>query len=471
MTEAAADGPARGDNDGVTVRLVVIGADAAGMAAAAQARARRRPDELRIIAFDRGHFTSYSACGIPYWVSGLVSDRDDLIARTAQVHRDDYGIDIRLRHEVVGIDLDRRVVTAHSLDDGGREVVEPFDTLVYAAGAVPVRPDWADADVEGVFGIQTLDDGNALRAWLERDPRPCRSVVVGAGYVGVEMAEALMRRGLDVTLVEKSGQPMSTVDPDMGARIRDQMVGVGMHVRTGVSVQALEADEGAVRAVLTEAGRIPVDVVVLGFGVRPNTELARAAGFPLGDQGGILTDAHMRVLGHESLFAVGDCVQVTHRISNASVYIPLGTHANKQGRVAGVNIGGGDATFPGVVGTAVTNVCGFEVARTGLGEVQARRAGFDTVVTTIESTSRATYFPDTKPVTVKLIAQRGTGRLLGGQIVGWSEAAKRIDPVAVAVWNGMTVDELTMLDLGYAPPYAPVWDPILVAGRKLAHLI
>ena len=441
------------------------------MAAAAQARARRKPDDMRIVALDRGRFTSYSACGIPYWLSGLVGERHELIARTAQVHRDDYDIDVRLRHEVVDVDLDRQVVTAHALDDGGREVVEPFDTLVYAAGAVPIRPDWLDAEVGGVFGIQTLDDGSALREWLERDPMPVRAVVVGAGYVGVEMAEALMRRGLDVTLVEKTGQPMSTVDPDMAARVREQIVGEGIRVRTGLSVQALEADHGAVRAVLTDAGPVPADVVVLGFGVRPNTELARAAGLPLGDDDGILTDAHMRVLGHPSVFAAGDCVQVTHRVSQASVYIPLGTHANKQGRVAGINIGGGDATFPGVLGTAVTNVCGFEVARTGLGEEQARRAGFDAVAAIIESTSRAGYFPDAEPIAVKLIAERGTRRLLGGQIVGWSEAAKRIDPLAVALWNEMTVDEMTGLDLGYAPPYAPVWDPILIAARKLADLV
>ena len=441
------------------------------MAAAAQARARRKPDDLRIVAFDRGHFTSYSACGVPYWISGLVSERDELIARTAQVHRDDYDIDVRLRHEVVGIDFDQQVVTAHALGDGGREVVEPFDTLVYAAGAVPIRPDFPDADVAGVFGIQTLDDGSALREWLGRDPSPCRAVVVGAGYVGVELAEALMRRGLDVTLVEKSGQPMSMVDPEMAARVRQQMIAEGIRVRTGVTAQAFEADQGAVAAVLTDAGPIPADVVVLGFGVRPNTELARAAGLPLGDEDGILTDAHMRVLGHSSVFAAGDCVQVTHRVSQACVYVPLGTHANKQGRVAGINIGGGYATFPGVLGTAVTNVCGFEVARTGLGEEQARRAGFDAVATTIESTSRAAYFPDAKPITIKLIAERGTRRLLGGQIVGWSEAAKRIDPVAVALWNGMTVDDMSGLDLGYAPPYAPVWDPILIAAHKLADLV
>jgi NADPH-dependent 2,4-dienoyl-CoA reductase/sulfur reductase-like enzyme len=445
------------------------------MSAASQARRRRKPDDLEIIAFERGHFTSYSACGVPYWVGDVVDGPDRLVARDPQTFRDKFAVDVRLRHEVVGIDVDRREVVARAVDEGGRETRTGFDQLVYAAGAVPVRPDWPGAGAGNVFGVQTLDDGAAVRSYLDRQ-RPERAVVVGAGYIGIEMAEALIRRGLDVTVVEQGEQPMSTVDPDMGALVRDAMVGLGIAVRTSETVRALATDGDRAVAVETDRGTHPADVVVLGLGVRPNTALAAASGLPLGERtGGVVTDRRMRVTDVDGgawagggIWAAGDCVETVHRITDLAVHVPLGTHANKQGRVVGINIGGGYATFPGVIGTAVTKVCELEVARTGLHERDARSAGFDYVTATIESTNRAGYYPGAEPMTVKLIAERASGRLLGAQIVGRTEAAKRIDALAVAAWNGMTVEEMTSLDLAYAPPYAPVWDPILIAARKAA---
>ncbi|WP_405103563.1 FAD-dependent oxidoreductase [Micromonospora sp. NBC_01412] len=446
-------------------RLVVIGGDAAGMAAASQARRRRDRSDLEIVAFERGHHTSYSACGIPYWISGMVADRDQLVARAPATFRDEFDIDVRLRHEVTAIDLDRREVVARDLDRGG-EVRERFDDLVYAAGAVPTKPAWADTDMGGVFGVQTLDDAGALRDWLDGDPTPRRAVVVGGGYIGVEMAEALVQRGLSVTLVEKADQPMATVDPDMAALVATAMRGIGIDIRTGVGVTGLDQRDGRVSAVITDDGPVPTDVVVLGLGVRPNTALAEAAGLPVGPSGGIRVDRRMRVVGAPGVWAAGDCVESLHLVSGLPVHVPLGTHANKQGRVAGINLGGGYATFPGVIGTAVTKVCELEVGRTGLRERDATASGFEFVSVVAESTNRAGYYPGARPMTVKLIAERPSGRLLGAQIVGWSEAAKRIDTLAVALWNGMTVDEMTSLDLGYAPPYAPVWDPVLIAARK-----
>ncbi|SBT46880.1 FAD-dependent oxidoreductase [Micromonospora auratinigra] len=446
-------------------RMVVIGGDAAGMAAASQARRRRDRADLEIVAFERGHFTSYSACGIPYWISGLVPERDQLVARDPATFREKFDIDVRLRHEVTAIDLDRREVLARDLDGGG-EVRAGFDTLVYATGAVPLQPDWARGGIDGVFGVQTLDDGTALRQWLERDPRPRHAVVVGGGYIGVEMAEALIQRGLTVDLVEQADQPMSTVDPDMAELVADAMRGIGIGIRTGRTVTGLTERDGRIAAVVTDEGPVPADVVVLGLGVRPNTALAEAAGLPIGPSGGIRCDRRMRVPGVPGVWAAGDCVETLHRVSGMPVHIPLGTHANKQGRVAGINIGGGYATFPGVIGTAVTKVCDLEVGRTGLRERDAGAAGFEFVSVLTESTNRAGYYPGAQPMTVKLIAERPSGRLLGAQIVGRSEAAKRIDTLAVALWNGMTVDEMTALDLGYAPPYAPVWDPVLIAARK-----
>ncbi|TDO40438.1 FAD-dependent oxidoreductase [Paractinoplanes brasiliensis] len=452
------------------MRLVVIGGDAAGMSAASQARKRLGEDDLAITVFERGHFTSYSACGIPYWIGGAVPDRDKLVARTPEEHRK-AGIDVRLRHEVVGIDLDRREVVAHDLTGGG-ETREPFDHLVYGAGAVPVTPEWARVRDAGVFGVQTLDDGQAIHDWLDREPRPRRAVVIGGGYIGVEMAEAMVLRGLDVTLLEKSPQPMAkTVDPDMGALVQKSMRALGVEVLTDAHVDGLETADGRVRAVVTPGGTLPADVVVLGMGVRPNTALAREAGLPVGPTGGVRTDLRMRVEGVEGVWAAGDCVETQHLLTGRPAHVPLGTHANKQGRVAGINIGGGYATFPGVIGTAVTKVCDLEVARTGLTSKEAHAAGFSFVTASVDSTSRAGYYPGAEMMTIKLIAERRTGVLLGAQIVGRAEAAKRIDALAVAAWNRMTVEEMTALDLSYAPPFAPVWDPVLIAARKATEAV
>jgi NADPH-dependent 2,4-dienoyl-CoA reductase/sulfur reductase-like enzyme len=246
----------------------------------------------------------------------------------------------------------------------------------------------------------------------------------------------------------------------------------GIEVRTDVEVQGFELDdEQCVRAVESSAGRFPADIVVLGIGVRPETGLAEEAGLPLGERGGLLTDLRMRVRGTDNIWAAGDCVENVDRIAQRLVHVPLGTHANKQGRVAGTNLGGGYATFPGIVGTGVTKVCAVEVARTGLRERDAEAAGYATLSVKVESTTRAGYFPGAEPLTVKLVVERRTGRLLGAQIVGREGAAKRIDVCAVALWNAMSVEEMTMLDLGYAPAYSPVWDPVLIAARKAADAI
>ena len=361
------------------MRLVVIGGDAAGMSAASQARKRLGPDRLAIVAFERGHFTSYSACGIPYWIGGSVAERDKLIARSPEEHRK-VGIDVRLRHEVVGIDLDRREVVAHDLLGGG-EVREGFDHLVYATGASPVTPPWARIPAAGIFGVQTLDDGAAIQDWLSGDPAPRRAVVIGGGYIGVEMAEAMILRGLDVTLLEKSPEPMAkTVDPEMGALVRKAIGEMGIEVLTDAEVSGIGTAGGRVREVITPGGALPADIVVLGLGVRANSSLAAEAGLPVGATGGVRTDRRMRVPGVEGVWAAGDCVETRHLLTGEPVHVPLGTHANKQGRVAGINIGGGYATFPGVIGTAVTKVCNLEVARTGLTEKEARRAGYSFVL-------------------------------------------------------------------------------------------
>lgn len=456
----------------MTKRVVVIGGDAAGMSAASQALRIAGRDALQVVAFERGRYTSYSACGIPYWVAGEVDGPDALIARGPAEHRAN-GIDLRLCTEVTEIDLDAGTVTAVERDSGATAAASyrlGFDELVLATGAVPVRPDLPGVDARGVHGVQTLDDGTALLDALRRHPRT--AVVVGGGYIGIEMAEAMLRRGLAVTLVDQAPEPMTTVDPDMGALIREAMEGMGISVRTETPVTGFETGpDGRVRAVLTEAGALPADVVVLGLGVRPATGLARRAGLPLGEYGGVLTDLRMRVPGHDVVWAGGDCVEVLHRVAQRRAHIPLGTHANKHGRVIGTNLGGGYATFPGVVGTTVTKVCDLEVGRTGLLEPEARTAGFEPVSVVVRSSTRAGYFPGSAPITVKMIAERRTGRLLGVQLIGREGSAKRIDGCAVAVWQEMTVEELTGMDFGYAPPFSPVWDPVLVAARKAAAAV
>ncbi|MEU9619352.1 MULTISPECIES: FAD-dependent oxidoreductase [unclassified Streptomyces] len=447
-------------------RLVVIGGDAAGMSAASQARRLKGPDELGIVAFERGHFTSYSACGIPYWVGGDVTERDDLIARTPKEHRA-RDIELRMRTEVTEIDVAGQRVRALDRETGETYWTD-FDKLVIATGARPVRPALPGMDAPGVHGVQTLDDGQALLESLDRvAPGRRRAVVVGAGYIGVEMAEAMLKHGFEVTVLNRGEQPMATLDPDMGRLVHDAMDGLGITTVNRAEVTAIHTGpDGRVRAVATGDTSYPADVVVLGIGVEPETTLARAVGLPLGPHGGLLTDLSMRVVGHGNIWAGGDCVEVLDLVAGRTRHIALGTHANKHGQIIGANVAGGYGTFPGVVGTAVSKVCDLEIARTGLREKDARAVGLRFVTATIESTGRAGYYPGARPMTVKMLAEYRTGRLLGVQIVGREGAAKRVDIAAVALTAGMTVDQMTALDLGYAPPFSPVWDPVLVAARK-----
>ena len=451
----------------MTERLVVVGGDAAGMTAASQARKRRPSEDLSIVAFDRGNYTSYSACGIPYFVSGVVERVDDLVVRGPDEFREKQDIDVRIRHEVTAIDLESRTVSVTDLESG-RELTEGFDILMVGTGAVPIRPPLEGVDADGVFGLQTLDHGVAVKEAVDAGAK--RAVVVGGGYIGLEMAEAFQSLGIETTLVEMAPQPMSTLDPDMGALVADAMREIGIEVIVDEGVKGFDTDGGRVSAVVTEGRTLPTDLVVLGIGVRPNVELAAEAGLVLGPSGGIAVDRRMRTSAN-GVWAAGDCTEKFHVVSRLPVAIPLGTHANKESRVAGINIGGGYATFPGVCGTAVVKVCENEVARTGLNELQAVEAGFETLSAIVESTTRAHYFPGKAAIKTKLVVERESGRLLGAQIVGQEGAAKRIDVLATALWNEMTVEEMLNMDLSYAPPFSPVWDPVLIAARKAWDLV
>jgi NADPH-dependent 2,4-dienoyl-CoA reductase/sulfur reductase-like enzyme len=444
-------------------RLAIVGGDAAGMSAASSAR--RRDEQLEVVAFERGPYTSYSACGIPYYVGGLVADADRLISRSPDEHRA-HGIDVRIRCEVVAVDLGARTLTVREAT--GSESTEPFDELVVATGAEAVTP-----PIEGAAAIEparTVDAAERLRTALERGGRS--AVVIGGGYIGLEMAEAFVDRGLQVTMIEQAGQVMSTLDADMAAHVQDAAEGIGIRVLVGASVEEIVTDEaGTPVAVRTGAETIAADHVVVGTGARPAVSVAREAGLQVGDSGALRVDDHQRCPGHDGVYAAGDCAESHHRLLDRQVSIQLGTHANKQGRIAGVNATGGDARFPGVIGTAVSKICRYEVGRTGLSETEAADAGIAVVSTTIKDRTRAGYYPGAGPIWVKLVAEPGSGRLLGGQIVGADGAAKRIDVLAIAVWTGLPVDELALLDLSYAPPFSGVYDPLLVAARATAKLV
>jgi NADPH-dependent 2,4-dienoyl-CoA reductase/sulfur reductase-like enzyme len=438
-------------------KLVVIGGDAAGMSAAA--KARRSRDDLEIVVFERSGHTSYSACGMPYLIGGLVEEAEELVVRGPEEFRERYRIDARVRHEVLAIEPAAGRVRVRDLA-AGREWWEEFDQLLIATGAEPFCPDFPGADSAGIFGLSTLESGLRVQAALA-DGAARKAVVVGGGYIGLEMAEALVRRGLEVTLVTKSPEVMPTLDPDMGKLVSEALREVGVTLLLEESLTGFESEDGRVRTVVTERRTLPADLVVLGLGVRPATALAAAAGIPLGVKGALRVNPQQQteVAG---IWAAGDCAESFHLVSRQPVHIALGTVANKQGVVAGTNLGGGYATFPGVIGTAVSKICRYEVARTGLSEEEARAAGLLWTSAVVKSRTRAHYYPGAGRITVKLLA-----RLLGGQIVGFEGAAKRIDIVATAITAGLTAADLVGLDLSYAPPFSPVWDPVQLAARQL----
>ena len=445
-----------------TERLVVIGGDAAGMSAAAQARRLRSPDKLEIVVLEQGEDVSFSACGIPYWVGDLVPDRDRLIARTTgDFERHDIVVHTGARAEE--IDLDAGTVSTA----GGRRF--GYDSLVVATGGRPTRPNIPGLDADGVYGVHRLADGADIRAAIAAGAT--RAVVLGGGYIGLEMAEVLQTRGLHVTVVLADPLPMAQLDDDMGERVCAAMCDMGIDVQTSQPVREIEVDaDGSVRAVRTDTGRYLADLVVLGLGMGPEVALAREAGLQLGATGAIDVRQTQRSRSHPEVFAAGDCSQTLHRLTGEAIHVALGTHANKQGRVAGSVIGGRPARFAGVLGTAMTKVGDLEVARTGLCTTQAEDGGYDFRTELIESSTRAGYYPGASPIHVKLITERGSGVLLGAQVVGGPGSGKRIDVFATAIWAGMTAEELSGSDLSYAPPFSPTYDPVVVAARVASRV-
>lgn len=439
-------------------QLVVIGGVAAGLSAAG--RAKRLTPDCRVTVFERTGYCSYTACGLPYFISGVIGNHGDLVMRSPEELARE-GIDVRVRHEVTGIDRNARTVSVVGLDSGASSTVA-YDDLLIAAGAAPIAP-IPGVDLDGCFVVRTIEDALAINAWLA-DRRPARGVIVGAGYIGLEMAEALRARGVTTTIVEREDDILSLVDDDIAATVVEELRRNEITVLTSASVEVVEGNE-RVRAVRADGVAIPADIVILGIGVRPDSSLAAAAGLPLGPHGGVRVDAAMRT-PIPGIWAAGDCCETRHLLHDAPAYIPLGTTANKQGRAAGSNIAGRPEEFAGVVGTSVLKVCDLEVARTGLTMRQASAAGLDAVQATIRHKSRAAYYPGWQPITVKIVAERCSGRLLGAQLSGREGVAKRIDVIAAALHGKATVQDVAAFDLSYAPPFAPVWDPLLLAARQ-----
>ncbi len=444
---------------------MVIGGDAAGMTAASVVRRRR--DDADIVVIERGHYTSYSMCGIPYYVAGSIGQPEDLVARSPAEFRD-AGMTVHMRTEATAIDPDRRVVTVRDLDRDA-ERTEPYDALLYATGAHPRVPDLPGLDRHG-YVVHTLDEGAQLRDALERRDDVRTVAIVGAGYIGLEVAEALIERGLAVHLIDRGPHVMRTLDADMAARLEKILSDFGVQLHLGESLTAIHADGSHCREVVTDRGCYEANAVVLAMGGTPNVALARAAGCDVGPSGGLVVDNRMRTTV-PGVWAAGDVVESRDLVAGRRLNVQLGTHANKQGKVAGIDIaahpGEGDAAFPGVVGTAVTRLCDWDVARVGLTEREAKDARIAYGAVSFTGTATAGYMPDPGVVHVKMLAQRETGRVLGAQLLGTGNVAKRIDVAAVWCQLGVTVQDAQFFDLSYAPPFGGVWDLLLVAARKL----
>ncbi|MBM3236413.1 NADH oxidase [Candidatus Poribacteria bacterium] len=449
-------------------KVVVVGGNAAGMSAAS--KARRTNPNLEISVFEKGKFVSYSACGLTYLISGVVKDVSDLILRTPEQFAQ-QGIVVHTNHEVTEIDRRRRLVSG--TDEDGHKFEENYDKLIIATGGSAAKPPIEGIDHKNIFRLRQIEDALAIQEYI-RTNHPKRAIVVGGGFIGLEMVEALDKLGLEVVLLEQSSQLLPNLDADMSALVEKYLVLKGITVMTENKVIAFSANAaptssgcstGELSAVRTEDGNsIPADLAFLGLGVRPNVQLATMAGIEIGSTGAIAVAESMRTNAID-VYAAGDCAEVKHLITNKYIYLPSGTTANKQGRVAGENAAGGYATFKGIVGTAVNKVMDMVYARTGLTEKEAKNGGYVFKTVRVDVPAHASYYENPPQISVKLVYDSRNERLLGGQMVGQDGIAKRIDVLATALQAGMTIEDISRLDLSYAPPFAPVWDAILVAAN------
>ena len=448
-------------------KIVIVGGVAGGATAAA--RIRRLDEQAEIVVFERSGYVSYANCGLPYYIGGVIEDPQDLTLQTPESFWRRFRVKIKVRHEVTAIHRDRKTVSVTDLETG-ETFEESYDKLLLSPGAKPVRPDLPGMDSSRIFTLRTVEDTFRIREFVTGQS-PRSAVIVGGGFIGLEMAENLRELGLDVTIVQRPKQLMSPFDADMAAFIHSQMRRHGVKLARGRSVEGFEDKNGGVDVLLQDCAPLHADLVILAIGVSPESALAKDAGLALGVKGSILVNDRMET-SDPHIYAVGDAVQVKHFVSGSDALIALAGPANKQGRIAADNICGGDSRYKGSQGSSILKLFDMTAASTGLNETAARKAGFDVDTVVLSPMSHAGYYPGGRVMTMKVVFEKGTFRLLGAQIVGYDGVDKRIDVLATAIRAGLPATELQDLDLAYAPPYSSAKDPVNMAGfiiDNIAH--
>jgi NADPH-dependent 2,4-dienoyl-CoA reductase/sulfur reductase-like enzyme/rhodanese-related sulfurtransferase len=444
-------------------RLLVVGGVAAGPKAAA--KARRCDPEMEIVIYQEEEEISYAGCGLPYYISGFVKEREALISRTPGKFAQD-GIRVQRNRRIENIDIGNHTASGRNLDSGG-VFTDHFDRLVLATGAQPIRPKIEGIDLSNVFYLRSIFDADAIFQQM-RSQSIVNVVIAGGGYIGLEMAEALVHLGKKVTIVELAPQILTLFDEDFAGVLRQYLEKKGVKVFTSEGIQALKGKDGKVTHVQTVARELEAGVVLMSLGIRPQVELARRGGLKIGETGAIWVNEKMETSA-EGVYAAGDCAETTHLVTGKRVWIPLGSTANKQGRVVGANVCGGNATFPGVMGTTIFKTFDFNVAKTGLSMNEAEKEGFHPIQAIVRGYDRAHYYPGGKESALKVIADKETGRVLGGQAVGEGPSDKFIDILAMALHGKLTCRELANVDLAYSPPFSPALSPVIVAANVLMN--
>ncbi|RKX85920.1 MAG: hypothetical protein DRP57_02690 [Spirochaetes bacterium] len=455
--------------------VVVIGGNAAGMSAASQAK--RKNKDLNVVVLEKSPFISYGECGLPYYIGGVIKESRKLFVLSLEDARNKRGIDVRINHEVVKIDTKKKMLEVLNREKGGNGEGYSliYDRLVIATGAKSVRLKLPGSELENIFHLKFFEDAEKIKEFISLQ-KPRKAVIVGAGYIGLEMTENLKELGIDVTVVEMLPTVMGDTENDIHSVILEELEKRGVKVLLETSVKGFSGKGGKVTKVLTDKGDLDADFVIESVGIVPETSLAESAGIETGSRRGIAIDKYMRT-NVENIFAAGDCAEIRHIVSGQPVFIPLALNANRGGRYAGGNaaLSSEEAAdeknltaFPGTLGSAVAKIFSVEVGKVGLSLKAAAASGFDAVTATVRARTKAGYWPDHPPVTITLIAERKTRKLLGAQLAGGGGSALRIDTIAVSIAAGMTVDTVGELDLAYAPPFAPSWDPVLIAANVLA---
>ena len=447
------------------MKVVIIGGVAGGATAAA--RLRRLDEDAEIVVFERSGYISYANCGLPYYIGGIIGNPAALTLQTPESFFSRFRVDMRVRHEVTAIHPERKSVSVKNLDTG-TSFEERYDKLILSPGAKPTQPRLPGAGLETLFTLRTVEDTFRIKDYIDAH-HPKSAVLAGGGFIGLELAENLRELGMDVTIVQRPRQLMNPFDPDMAAFLHSEVRANGVKLALGRTVEGFEEKDGGVDVLLKDGAPLHADMVVLAIGVTPDTALAKEAGLELGLKGSIVVNVRMET-SVPDIYAVGDAVQVRHAVTGQNVLLSLAGPANKQGRIAADNICGGDSRYRGSQGSSVLKVFGLTAAVTGVNETNAKKAGLDADAVILSPMSHAGYYPGGKLMTMKVVFEKGTYRLLGAQIVGYEGVDKRIDVLAAAIHAGLPATELKDLDLAYAPPYSSAKDPVNMAGFLIENL-